>query len=101
MPFAWMLNVVWIALATIAVVVLLSRLFKAKFPFHLIVAVFLTLLVSQGLIYWLNNPELPTLTNLQRTVWLAIAFLLGLSTILRAIKWLLLELLVNRRAVKI
>ncbi|MBK8900451.1 MAG: mechanosensitive ion channel [Anaerolineaceae bacterium] len=101
MPFAWMLNVVWIALAIIAVVVLLSRLLKTKFPFHLIGAIFLTLLVSQGLIYWLNNPELPVLTSMQRTVWLAAAFLLGLSTILRAIKWLLLELLSNRRGVKL
>jgi len=101
MPFAWMLNVVWIALATIALVVLLSRLAKTKLPLHLIGAIILTLLVSQGLVYWLNHPELPALTNLQRTVWLAVAFLLGLSTILRAIKWLLLELLVNRRAVKI
>ncbi|MCA9954215.1 MAG: mechanosensitive ion channel, partial [Anaerolineales bacterium] len=101
MPFAWMLNVVWIALATIAVVVFLSRLIKTKLPFHLLGSIFLTLVVSQGLHFWLNNPDLPTLTDTQRTVWLAVAFLLGLSTILRAIKWLLLELLVQRRGVKI
>lgn len=101
MPFAWMLNVVWIALAAIAIVVVLSRLLKTKLPFHLFGAIFLTLLVSQGLIFWLNNPDLPVLTHTQRTVWLAAAFLLGLSTILRAVKWLLLELLVQRRAVKI
>ena len=101
MPFAWMLNVVWIAIAAIILVVFVSRLLKARLPFSLIGSIILTLLVSQGLLFWVGSTTLPTLTNAQRNIWLAAAFLLGLSTILRSIKWLLLELLVNRRSVKI
>ncbi len=101
MPFAWMLNIVWIALAVVVLVFFLSRLLKARLPFGLIGSMILTLLVSQGLLFWLSNNTLPTLNNAQRNVWLTVTFLLGLSTILRAIKWTLLELLVNRRSVKI
>jgi small-conductance mechanosensitive channel len=101
MPFAWMLNVVWIALAVVILVIFLSRLLKTRFPFGLIGSIALTLLVSQGLLFWLNSDTLPTLSSIQRDVWLATAFLLGLNTILRSIKWLLLELLVNRRSVKV
>ncbi|MAU00220.1 MAG: hypothetical protein CL608_24030 [Anaerolineaceae bacterium] len=101
MPFAWMLNVVWIALAVVVLVIFLSRLLKTRLPFGLIGSLALTFLVSQGLLFWLNSDTLPALNNAQRNVWLAVTFLLGLSTILRAIKWTLLELLVNRRSVKI
>ncbi len=101
MPFAWMLNVVWIALAVVILVILLSRLLKTRLPFGLIGSMTLTLLVSQGLLFWLSSDTLPALTNTQRNVWLAVTFLLGLSTILRAIKWTLMELLVNRRSLKI
>ena len=101
MPFAWMLNVVWIALAVAVLVIFLSRLLKTRLPFGIIGSVILTLLVSQGLLFWLNSDSLPTLNNAQRNVWLAIVFLMGLSTILRAIKWTLLELLVNRRGIKL
>ena len=101
MPFAWMLNVVWIALAVAVLVIFLSRLLKTRLPFGIIGSVILTLLVSQGLLFWLNSDSLPTLNNAQRNVWLAIIFLMGLSTILRAIKWTLLELLVNRRGIKL
>lgn len=101
MPFAWMLNIVWIALAVVIFVIFLSRLLKARLPVGLMGAIGLTLLVSQTLLFWLNSDTLPTLNNAQRNVWLTVIFLLGLSTILRAIKWALLELLVNRRSVKL
>ncbi len=101
MPFAWMLNVVWIALAVIVFVIFLSRLLRTPLPFGLIGSMALTLMVSQGLLFWLNSDTLPALNNAQRNAWLAITFLLGLSTILRAVKWILLELLVHRRSVKI
>ena len=96
-----MLNVVWVAVAATVLVFVISRLLKARLPFSLIGSIVLTLLVSQGLLFWVSSTTLPTLTNAQRNVWLAVAFLLALSTTLRCIKWLLLELLVNRRSIKI
>lgn len=101
MPFAWMLDFVWIALAIVVLAIFLSRLLKTRLPFGLIGSMGLTLLVSQGLLFWLNSDTLPLLNNAQRNVWLAVTFLLGLSTILRSIKWILLELLVKQRGIKI
>ena len=101
MPFAWMLNAVWISITAVAIVVLLSRLLKTRFPFSLLGFLFLTVLVSQSLLLWLGNPNVPILNDVQSNVWLAVAFFLALSTTLRAIKWLLLELLVKQRNVKI
>jgi small-conductance mechanosensitive channel/CRP-like cAMP-binding protein len=101
MPFAWMLNAVWIAVTAVIIVFLLSRFLKIRLPFGLISPVILTVVVSQGLLLWLGNPRVPILSTVQRNIWLAIAFFLALSTILRAIKWLLLEVLVGRRSIKI
>lgn len=101
MPFAWMLNAVWIAITAVVIVILFSRFLKIRLPLGLITAGILTIIVSQGLLFWLDNPRVPILSNVQRNVWLAVAFFLALSTILRAIKWLLLEVLVGRRSIKI
>lgn len=101
MPFAWMLNAVWIAITAVVIVILFSRFLKIRLPLGLIIAVILTVVVSQGLLLWLGNPRMPILSTVQRNVWLAVAFFLALSTILRAIKWLLLEVLVGRRSIKI
>lgn len=101
MPFAWMLNAVWVAITAVAIVVLFSRLLKTKFPVGLLGSLILTVVLGQGLIFWFSNPNVPILNDVQRNIWLAVAFFLALSTTLRAIKWLLLEVLVNRRNVKI
>ena len=101
MPFAWMLNAVWIAITAVIIVFLFSRFLKIRLPVSLITSVALTAVVSQGLLLWLGNPRVPILSTIQRNIWLAVAFFLALSTILRAIKWLLLEVLVGRRNIKI
>ena len=101
MPFAWMVNAVWVAITAVLIVTLFSRLLKTKLPLGLIGSAILTIALGQGLIWWFGNPNVPILSTVQRNIWLAIAFFLALSTILRAIKWLLLELLVYRRGVKI
>ncbi|MCA9898690.1 MAG: mechanosensitive ion channel [Ardenticatenaceae bacterium] len=101
MPLAWMVNAVWVAITAVLVVTLFSRLLKTKLPLGLIGAALLTVVLGQGLILWFYNPNVPILSTTQRNIWLAIAFFMALSTTLRAIKWLLLELLVNRRGIKI
>ncbi|MCB8925907.1 MAG: mechanosensitive ion channel [Ardenticatenaceae bacterium] len=101
MPLAWMVNAVWVAITAVAIVVLFSRLLKTKLPLGLIGAAVLTVVLGQGLILWFYNPNVPILSTTQRNIWLAIAFFMALSTTLRAIKWLLLELLVARRNIKI
>ncbi|WP_420627612.1 cyclic nucleotide-binding domain-containing protein [Candidatus Leptofilum sp.] len=101
MPFAWMVNAVWVAITAVVIVTLISRILKTKLPLGLIGSAILTIVLGQGLIIWSGNPDVPVLTTVQRNIWLAAAFFLALSTTLRAIKWLLLELLVYRRSVKI
>ncbi|GJM40962.1 MAG: mechanosensitive ion channel protein MscS [Ardenticatenaceae bacterium] len=101
MPFAWMVNAVWVAITAVAIVTIISRIVKTKLPLGLIGSAILTVLLGQGLIFWFSNPNVPILSTVQRNIWLAIAFFLALSTTLRAIKWLLLEVLVYRRSVKI
>ena len=101
MPFAWMLNAVWIAVTAVFIVIICSRLFKIRLPIGLIISLILTVLLGQGLLLWQSNTNVPILNNLQRNIWLGAAFLVALSTILRSIKWLLLELLVSRRNIKI
>ncbi len=101
MPFAWMVNAVWVAITIVAIVTIISRIVKTKLPLGLIGSAVLTVLLGQGLIFWFSNPNVPILSTVQRNIWLAIAFFLALSTTLRAIKWLLLEILVYRRNIKI
>lgn len=101
MPFAWMLNAVWVAITAVAIVILFSRLLKTKLPLRLVSSVVITVILGQGLLLWLGNPNVPILNTVQRNLWLAVAFFMALSTILRAIKWLLLEVLVHRRNIKI
>ena len=43
MPFAWMLNAVWVAVAATVLVFVISRLLKARLPFSLIGSIVLTL----------------------------------------------------------
>ncbi|WP_420643386.1 cyclic nucleotide-binding domain-containing protein [Candidatus Leptofilum sp.] len=101
MPFAWMVNAVWVAVTAVAIVTLFSRLLKTKLPLGLIGSAILTVVLGQGLIFWFSNPSVPILSTVQRNIWLALAFFLALSTTLRAIKWLVLEILVYRRSIKI
>ena len=101
MPLAWMVNAVWVAITAVVIVTLVSRLLKTKLPISLIGSAVLTVILGQGLILWFYNPNVPILSTIQRNIWLALAFFMALSTTLRAIKWLLLEILVIRRSVKI
>ena len=101
MPLAWMLNAVWVAITAVLIVTLFSRLLKTKLPLGLIGSAIVTVILGQGLILWFGNANVPILSTVQRNIWLAVAFFLALSTTLRAIKWLLLEILVYRRNIKI
>ncbi|MEZ4592803.1 MAG: mechanosensitive ion channel family protein [Chloroflexota bacterium] len=101
MPLAWMVNAVWVAITAVIIVTLFSRLLKTSLPLGLIGSAILTVVLGQGLILWFYSPSVPILSTIQRNIWLALAFFMALSTTLRAIKWLLLEILVRRRSVKI
>jgi hypothetical protein len=55
-----------------------------RFPFGLIGSIGLTLVVSRGVLFWVNSDTLPALSAVQRNVLLAAAFLLVLSTMAKS-----------------